>query len=106
MDNNEVDEKRITFGPIVGAVAIFCMLMATVATTWYLCKQNTKGEIAESEVKVRKSDGIAAKEFDEELEAGIVNAKYNQSKRSYDTDCAGMSLRDMRGGVRKPQVHQ
>ena len=113
MDNNqnEVDIKRYELGPGIKAIAMFVMLAMTSGVTWYICKQNTKGDIAESEIEVRKDDNKLADKIDGNLEEGLAIDARVHAERSYNNPCAEITLRELRGDpdpkrVRIPEKYQ
>lgn len=103
---NETDivKHRYELGPAVKALAFFVILVGTSGATWYVCKQNTKGDIATSEIEVRKDDSEAMLKLQTERDRALEYVDQLLSERAYDTDCASMPLVDMRNRVREPEV--
>ena len=108
MDNNqnEIDivKHQYSVGPAVKAGIFFLILVVTAGGSAYFVKQNTKGDIATSEIEVRKDDSAAWLELEKERDEAKAYVKELLSERAYDTDCAGMSLRDMRNRVQQSEV--
>ena len=97
-DNNkdEVDIKRHELGPGYKAIAYFLILMITVGATWYVCKSNTKGEIAQSEVDIKKTDNTEAMRLKGIHDKNVAAKKKEHSKNVYTQDWANKPLRDLR----------
>ena len=104
-NEHDVSERRITFGPIVGAIAIFFMLALSNVGTWYMTRENCKGDIAESEVGVRKDDTKVALDLDADHERRLKGVEGSLTTNPYDTDCANMSITDMRNRMRESEEH-
>lgn len=103
-NQNETDTHRYELGPALKAMAFFVILVLTSGGTWYICKQNTKGDIATSEIEVRKDDSEAWLELEKERDDAKRYLAQLLSERAYDTDCANSTLLDMRNSVREPEV--
>lgn len=104
-NEHDIVERRVSVGPYVGAGLLFLMLGGTFAAGFYVCKTNTKGDIAESEVEVRKDDSRVALELEQKLAERKDNADQFVADNPYDNDCARITINDMRGGMREPEEY-
>lgn len=109
-ENNGISEHdKVTHHYSVGAgikaAIFFVVLVVTFGAGWYLCKQNTKGDIAESELEVRKDDSNVAQNLERKQADGIDRVNKYTNAFDYRRDCADLSIHDLRG-VREPEVDQ
>ena len=103
---NETDTKRFTVGPIIGAVMLFVILLGTVVGTGWYVKSNTKGDIAVSEISVRKDDNANAAENIIEHEKNVKATKDELSKKKFEGNWATKSIGELRDGVQQPEINQ
>lgn len=98
--------RKITFGPIVGAVAIFVILAFTAVATWYMTKENIKGDIAKSEVEIRKTDNFVQKKLDEEFSVKEKQIEDYYKDRDLPGDWADRTVYELRTGLQPEQIDQ
>lgn len=103
---NEVDvvKHHYQVGPAVKAILFFLILVTTVGATWYICKENTKGDIAVSEIEIRKADDEVAIELEEDHKEDVEATQNEVKNYKLEGDWTSKSLYELKHGVQQPEI--